>query len=389
MTDCDLLVTNATTCLPSGVSSGSWIAIREGRISACGVSEKTPSAKSSVDAKGLFVSSGLVDIHCHGGNGGAIVAGNSPETKDGVRNAVRFHNEKGSTRVYISAVSMSEADTLLAIHDIRSLIDSCEGLEGLHLEGPFLNPNKAGAHELSSLRLPMREEVLSLISAADELPVRITLAPELDGGIEAVSNFSAGGWKVSVGHTEASSEQTKLAIQAGASDLTHAFNAMNGVKGREPGPVGAAVSDPSVFVELIADGQHLSAEVLRFLFAAIPERVVLVSDSIAAAGQPDGSGNLGGLKISISEGVARTSEGSLAGSTKSLSWAVRYLIKTCGIDPFLAISAASQNPARAISRQNDFGSLTIGAAADLVLWDDDFVPSRVWRAGVEITSEVA
>lgn len=386
MTECDLLVMNATTCLPSGIASDSWIAIKEGTISDCGVSESPPNAKFSVDAKGQFLSPGLVDIHCHGGNGGAIVAGNSSATKDGVRNAVRFQSENGSTRMYISAVSMSETDTLRAIHDIRDLVDSCEGLEGLHLEGPFLSPRKAGAHDPASLRLPLRSEVINLISAAGELPVRITLAPEIVGGLEAVSLFSSAGWRVSVGHTQASSEQTKLAIQAGASDLTHAFNAMSGVEGRDPGPVGAGVSDPRVFVELIADGEHLSTEVLQLLFAAIPDRVVLVSDSIAAAGQPDGFSDLGGLRISISAGVARTSKGSLAGSTKSLSWAVRYLVKTCGIDPFVAIRAASTNPARAISEQSNFGSLTLGAAGDLILWDEDFVPKRVWRSGVEMSS---
>lgn len=384
MADCDLLLTNATAYLPTGVVEGSWVAVTDGKITEIGSSEPAPNSKNTIDAHGMQLSPGLVDIHCHGGNGGTILPGDSSGTKNGIRAAVQFHGHKGSTRIFISAVSMSSRDTMSVIHDVKDLIHSCEGLEGLHLEGPFLNPAKAGAHSSAALRLPLKDEVVELFSAADELAVRITLAPELDGALEAVSFFTAGGWKVSVGHTQATAEETRLAIEAGATDITHAFNAMNGITGREAGPVGAAASNPKVFIEVIADGEHLSSEVLRLLFAAIPDQIVLVSDSISAAGEADGLNRLGEVPISILNGVARTPSGSLAGSTKSLSWAVRYLIQTCGVNPAVAIRASSQNPSKAVSQQHRFGSLELGSAGDLILWSQDFIPLRVWRAGVEI-----
>ncbi len=386
MPEFDLLLKNATAYLPTGVVEGSWVAISKGRIAEIGSSEPVPTATNTIDAQGMQLSSGLVDIHCHGGNGGAILPGDSSGTQDGIRRAVKFQSHTGSTRIFISAVSMSSPDTISAINDVKDLIDSCEGLEGLHLEGPFLNLAKAGAHSSAALRNPEKEEVAQLISVADKLAVRITLAPELDGALEAVSLFTAAGWKVSVGHTQATAEETRSAIRAGATDITHAFNAMNGITGREAGPIGAAISNPEVFVEVIADGEHLSPEVLRLLFAAIPDRLVVVSDSISAAGEEDGFSRLGEVPISIVNGVARTSLGALAGSTKSLSWAIRYLIQTCGVDPAVALLAASQNPSKAISQLHRFGSLTPGSFGDLILWSQDFVPLRVWRSGVEIIS---
>jgi len=384
--DFDILLKNATAYFPTGAVEGSWVALSEVKIAKIGSSEPAPNATNTIDVQGMQLSAGLVDIHCHGGNGGAILPGDSSGTKDGIRKAVQFHSHTGSTRIFISAVSMSSRNTMYAIQDVKDLIDSCEGLEGLHLEGPFLNPEKAGAHSSAALRTPVKEEVLELISVAKGLPVRITLAPELDGALEAVRLFTSAGWKVSVGHTQATAEETRSALEAGATDITHAFNAMNGITGRETGPVGAAVSNAGVFIEVIADGEHLSPEVLRLLFAAIPERLVIVSDSISAAGEKDGLNRLGEVPISILNGVARTSSGRLAGSTKSLSWAVRYLVKTCGVDPSDAIRAASQNPSRAVSQFHRFGSLTPGSTGDLILWSQDLIPLRVWRSGVEMTS---
>ena len=211
----------------------------------------------------------------------------------------------------------------------------------------------------------------------------VTLAPELDGGIDAVRQIAGAGVVAAIGHTDATYDVAREALDAGARLGTHLFNAMRPLHHRDPGPVGALLDAP-VDVELIADGVHLHPAVLRTVFAAKPGRCLLVTDAMAAAGADDGDYRLGPMAIEVRDGVARladgTGHGSIAGSTLTMDAAVRFAVRTAGLPLLDVVHAASTAPARAWDL-TDVGALEAGRRADLVVLDDDLAVVRVMRAG--------
>ncbi|MFF2773250.1 N-acetylglucosamine-6-phosphate deacetylase, partial [Streptomyces bacillaris] len=214
---------------------------------------------------------------------------------------------------------------------------------------------------------------------------QITLAPELPGGLDAVRAFAEAGVAVAVGHTAADYDQTLAAFDAGATILTHAFNGMDGIHHRAPGPVAAATRTPGVTVEVINDGIHVHPEVVRMAFAAAPGRVALITDAMAAAGEADGDYLLGTLRVEVRDGVARLAEGgSIAGSTLTQDDALRRAVREVGVSVEDAVRALTETPAAAIGRGGDLGRLAPGYAADAVLLDDEFRVLRVWTAGAAV-----
>lgn len=243
---------------------------------------------------------------------------------------------------------------------------------GAHLEGPFLSPEAAGAHPVERLHPASDDERTQLLGAASDLAY-VTLAPELDGAIELIGALTRAGVDVSMGHTRATLDEARRAVDAGATIVTHLFNAMSPLHHREPGLPGLALTDTRVSCGLIVDGLHVADEVVRLAFTAAAGRIVLVSDSIAAAGLPPGAAHLGRATVTVGDdGAARTADGRLAGSTISLDQAVRRCIGI-GVEPAVALEAATAAPARALGRR-DIGHLALGARADLVRW------SSTWHA---------
>jgi len=210
--------------------------------------------------------------------------------------------------------------------------------------------------------------------------VQVTLAPELPGGHDAIAQFAAADVVVAVGHTDADVEATRRAFDAGATLLTHAFNAMPGLHHRAPGPVGAATGDPRVTLEVIADGVHLHPDVIRMLFAAAPGRIALVTDAMAAAGAADGTYLLGSLSVTVDAGVARLADGTIAGSTLTQDAALRTAV-AAGVALPDAVAALTATPARTIGRP-ELGSLAVGAVADAVLLSADLHVRRVFSGTV-------
>jgi N-acetylglucosamine-6-phosphate deacetylase len=187
---------------------------------------------------------------------------------------------------------------------------------------------------------------------------------------------------VAIGHTDADYDQAKHAFEAGATIVTHAFNAMNGIHHRAPGPIAAATGTQGVVLELICDGVHVHPEVMRMLFAAAPGRIALVTDAMAAAGSADGDYILGSLAVEVRDGIARLAGGgSIAGSTLTLDAALRRAVTDVGIPVEAAVAALTETPAAAIGRGAELGRLAPGFAADAVLLDDDFTVTHVWAAG--------
>lgn len=283
------------------------------------------------------------DIHCHGGGGHAF--GGSVE---GTLAALAAHRAHGTDRVVASLVSEPLERTAAAMDIIREAMAIDSGLLGVHLEGPFLAPERKGAHDPSSLAISTPDAVTALLEAADGIVRQITMAPELPHALDAIERFVEAGVVVAVGHTTAGADTATAAFDRGATLVTHAFNAMPGLTGRAPGPVGAALVDSRVTVEVIADGIHVDPVLVAMLFAAAPGRVALVTDAMAAAAAAPGRYVLGGLDVDVVDGravIAGTD--TLAGSTLTMDRAVEVCV-AAGVSRDDAVAAASTVPARVL-----------------------------------------
>ncbi len=289
-------------------------------------------ADEVVEGRGQVLLSGLIDTHCHG------AAGHTAQQGLASMRAILEHNHSvGVAGSLLSLVTAGHGELVDLCKQAEALSDDPRFL-GLHLEGPYLSPAKKGAHDESLLAQPTRAELEQLLSISSVKS--ITIAPELFSD-ELLGLLADSGVRVCIGHTTIDYQQAKAAFERfPTAVLTHAFNGMNGIHHREPGPVPAAI-DAGVGIELIADGIHVASAVARLLPS---DRVILVTDAMAAAGMPDGNYELGSLSVTVSDGVARTDYGSLAGSTLALATAVLNYAEWIG-DPLAALRAATTNPA--------------------------------------------
>jgi N-acetylglucosamine-6-phosphate deacetylase len=334
----------------------------------------------TTDAAGDWLAPGFVDIHVHGGGGAAFDDG-----AEAIARGLALHRRHGTTRSVVSLVTATVDSLAQRVREVAALAAADPRILGSHLEGPFLDAGHKGAHDPALLRPPTAADVDLLLEAAGGTLRQVTLAPELPGGMDAIRALSAAGVAVAVGHTAADYDQALAAFDAGASILTHAFNAMPGLHHRAPGPVAAATRTPGVTLEIVNDGVHVHPEVVRMAFAAAPGRVALITDAMAATGSADGDYRLGGLDVEVREGVARLAAGgSIAGSTLTLDDALRRAVLEVGIPVAEAVRAVTSTPAAAVGRSGDLGRLLPGYAADAVLLDADFTVRQVWSAGAPV-----
>lgn len=285
----------------------------------------------------------FTDIHCHGGGGYTF-----GDTVEGTLAAMAAHRAHGTSRIVCSLVSAPLPTLAAQMRVVQEAMIADSSIIGVHLEGPFLAPERKGAHNPAALARPTAAAVDELLEAAAGTLRQITVAPELPGATEAIRRLAAAGVVVALGHTEADTATARAGFEAGATLVTHAFNAMRPVQGREPGVVGVALARSDVWIEVIADGHHVAPESIAMLFAAAPERVVLVTDAIAAAGAGEGRYELGGLAVDVADGRALISgTATLAGSTLTLDRAVEVCVRA-GVPEELALAAATVNPERAL-----------------------------------------
>lgn len=325
--------------------------------------------------EGWLLAPGFVDVHCHGGGGASFSDGS-----DGIEQVLTTHRSAGTTSMMASTVTESVDDLSERARSLGPFVSAGE-LLGIHLEGPWLSPAYRGAHEAELLQTPSWESFERVANAAPGAVRMVTLAPELPGGTEFVTRLVARGVVAAVGHTDATHAQATAAFDAGVSAATHLFNAMRGIHHREPGPVTAALERDDVWVELIADGVHLAPPILRAAMRVAGDRAVLVTDAMAAAGQPDGDYRLGGLAVRVTDGVARLAAGgAIAGSTLTMAEAVRYAINTAGVRAEAVLRAATSAPATMV-RAEDVGRLGPGTWADAVVLDEEWVVRGVLRHG--------
>lgn len=326
--------------------------------------------------EGHTIVPGLVDLHCHGGGGHTFTTGDA----DSARAAAAFHLGHGTTSMLGSLVSSPYAAMLAATRAFAPLV--ADGtLAGIHFEGPYLSRERCGAQNPAYLRDPDPAELRRLLDSGGGAVRMVTLAPERAGALAAVALLAGRGVVAAVGHTDASYEQTLAAVDAGATVATHLFNGMRPLHHRDPGPIAALLTAPGVTCELVADGTHLHDGTLRLAHSVLGAgRAALVTDAMAAAGQPDGRYDLGGLPVEVSGGVARLPGGSIAGSTLTMDAALRRAVGA-GIDLVEAVRMAATTPAAALGLSGTVGALVAGLRADLVVLDADLRVVRVMRAG--------
>ncbi len=356
--------------LPTGIVVDGWVVVDGERVLGAGTGP--PPEPPSWSLPGLVVP-GFVDVHVHGG-GGAAFDGGDP---DDVATVVGTHLGHGTTTMVASLVTDS-VDALAASCSSLAALAGDGVVAGIHLEGPWLSRGRAGAHEPSLLLPPTLEAVDRLVEASGGHLRMVTLAPELPGALVAIPELVSAGVVVAVGHTEATYDETRAALAAGATAATHLFNAMPPLHHREPGPV-AALLESSAHLELVADGVHVHPSVLALAWRA--GRTVLVTDAMAAAGAADGDYRLGSLSVVVRDGVARLpSTGVIAASTATLASSLRLAVLEAGIPLPDALAAVTSTPAAMLGLEG-VGSLAPGSYADLVELSDDLEVDRVMRRG--------
>jgi N-acetylglucosamine-6-phosphate deacetylase len=318
-----------------------------------------------------IAAAGFVDLQANGFAGVDFASTDSA----GYARAADAMLETGVTAFQPTFITAPEADLVAALQEVP---DDPRVL-GVHLEGPFLSPTRLGAHPADARRDPDPALLGRLLDAG---PVSyMTLAPELPGALDLIDSLHARGIVVSCGHSDATAVDAHAAFDGGARTVTHLFNAMRPLAHRDPGIAGAALAREDVVVQVIVDGVHLAPETVQLVLRAATGRVALVTDAIAAAGNGDGRYRLGGLDVTVHDGVARRDDGVLAGSVLTMIEAVRNL-HDLGAPLVQALESASRVPARVLGR-DDLGTIHPGARADVVVLDDRLEVSRVLLSGRE------
>ncbi|AZQ32377.1 N-acetylglucosamine-6-phosphate deacetylase [Streptomyces cyaneochromogenes] len=373
---------------PEGILDPGWVVVRNDVIESVhatapqtattAVTAGRPTTRRATDTAGCWLLPGFVDLHCHGGGGASYADGDTER----LAAAVTAHRRHGTTTTLASLVSRPLPELIEQIGRLADLVD--DGLlAGIHLEGPFISSARCGAHDAAVLCPPDRTAVARLLDAGRGTIRMVTIAPELEGGIDAVRQLSDAGVIAAIGHTDGDDARIRAAVDAGATVATHLFNQMPPLHHRDPGPVGALLDDDRVNVELICDLVLVHPTMVRIAARhAGPERTVLVTDAMAAAAYGDGRFMLGTLPVTVRKGRATVDgTGVLAASTLTLDAAVRNFVRDCGMTVRQAVAAASERPAHLLGQSGRIGAIQPGAAADFAVLDENLHLKRVMHQG--------
>ena len=370
MTEQPILLQNAEAIMPSGAADRKNVLIQNGRIAK--ISNVRNTDATIIDLSCLRLFAGFIDIHNHGAVGVDVNTANA----ENLREVSRFLVNKGVTAWLPTLVPDADENYQMVIEAIDEVMEKQAGetiaqILGIHYEGVFANKKMCGALRPKFFKEFIKGNEINLLPKL-QTPNAIhltTLAPEITGGIDLIKELKKQNWIVSIGHTRADFETLNRAFDAGASQITHLFNAMTGVHHRDIGVAGWALSNDKVICEIIADGVHVAPEMLKFAFRnKTANGLALVSDSVAPTGLGDGTFELWNEKISVTDGKTQNERGSIAGSVITMLDAVKMMI-SLGIEKREVSQMASVTPAKMLGIETTHGSIEVGKRADLVALD--------------------
>ena len=351
-----MIISAATVLIEEELQKEVWLEIEDGVIRSIN-SGTSPEYDLRYD--GILIP-GFVDIHCHGGGGKYFASLTDSE----ITQVIATHRSGGTVAGLASLVTEPIPNL---ISQIKRLVPFAQRNEiaGIHLEGPYLSHARCGAHDPNLLRTPTIPEVQTLLDAGQGFIKMITIAPELDGALEVIEFLAKSGVIAAIGHSQSDATTAQKAIDRGASVVTHFNNAMPKVVDG-PGTMNSAVlNELRVSLELILDGEHIATSVVREIFEAAPNRIVMITDAMSAAGSTDGTYQIANLEVNVKDGIARlASNGTLAGSTLTMAKAFNHALNEIGISITEAVHAASTLPALILGR-SDLGEIAVGKSGYL------------------------
>jgi len=369
-----ILFENARLVTETGIEPGGWVFVQERRIAQVGYG-RAPRLQDveRVDAEGRVLSPGMIDLHAHG----ALGRDTMDADPEGLRAMARFYARHGVTAYYATTMSAPIDEILAALASVREVMNEAPddsevteaSLLGVHVEGPYIDPERAGAQSPGTIRRATLDEYERLVATG--VVKLITLAPEYSENRTLLPRAVADGLVVAAGHSSASYDDMAQAARLGLSQATHLFNAMGGLHHREPGMVGASLALDGIRCQLIADNIHIHPAVLKLAVRAKGiNGIILITDAMSGTGMPDGTYRLGDQDVVVAGGEARLESGALAGSTLTLERAVHNMMAAADLSLADALAMATLVPARAMGIADHKGSIQPAKDADIILLDD-------------------
>jgi len=371
-------ITNARIFDGTDFLDGKSVIVRDGNIDTIVDAAALPADLTVIDGNGQMLAPGLIDVQVNGG-GGVLL--NDQPTVDGVRAIMQAHRKYGTTAMLPTLITDHRGKMETAIAAVTDAIDAgVPGIVGIHLEGPYLNPERKGVHSADIIR-PMEDDAIELLTRLPNGRILVTMAPE-KAAKGTIKTLADKGVLVCAGHTAGNYAHIQSAIDEGLRGFTHLFNAMSPMTHREPGVAGAAMADDTTWCGLIADGYHVHPAVLKVAIRAkATGKIMLVTDAMPTVGADDKRFTLGGEEIIAADGRCALADGTLAGSDLDMISAVRNCVEMVGLDLGEALRMASLYPAEFLKLDDKMGRIAPGYQADMILFDDAFNVSRSWISG--------
>lgn len=373
-------ITNARIFDGTDFLDGKSVIVRDGNVDKIVDAAALPADLTVIDGNGQMLAPGLIDVQVNGG-GGVLL--NDQPTVDGVRAIMQAHRKYGTTAMLPTLITDHRGKMETAIAAVTDAIDAgVPGIVGIHLEGPYLNPERKGVHSADIIR-PMEDDAIELLTRLSNGRILVTMAPE-KAGKGTIKALAGKGVLVCAGHTAGNYAHIQSAIDEGLRGFTHLFNAMSPMTHREPGVAGAAMADDTTWCGLIADGYHVHPAVLKVaIHAKATGKIMLVTDAMPTVGADDKRFMLGGEEIIAADGRCALADGTLAGSDLDMISAVKNCVEMVGLDLGEALRMASLYPAEFLKLDDKMGRIAPGYQADMILFDDAFNVSHSWINGAE------
>lgn len=387
-----LLIQHATIYQENAILQNGYILIKNNQISEVGFMEDSPQHADEVLnlKEGQIVLPGFIDIHIHGVAGADAMDG----TEEALRAMVKELPKEGTTSFLATTMTQSPSNIKAALQAIHRFKDNGNPtgeteLLGVHLEGPFISPSKAGAQPLHHITDPQVNLFSEWNEASGHAIKLVTLAPEQPGSSKLIEHLHKSAIICSLGHTNATYHQAAEAIEQGVSHATHLFNQMTGLHHRDVGAAGAALLHEQVYTEMIADGIHISPEMVKLAIKLKGlEKTILITDAMRAKGMDDGQYDLGGQEVTVKGSEARLADGTLAGSILKMNEAIKNVCDFTGYTLQQVVQMASANPAKQLKIYDRKGSITVGKDADLVILNSNLdVSATICRGKIAYRGE--